>query len=72
MLSPFRNQLSPLTFAIGNPRLQPEQINNLEFSYTLAQRYHVKLAYGLTIASDYPRNAQRRRQSASSLFLFRQ
>ncbi|MFK8163756.1 MAG: TonB-dependent receptor, partial [Lewinella sp.] len=49
MLSPFRNQLSPLTFAIGNPRLQPEQINNLEFSYTLAQRYHVKLAYGLTI-----------------------
>lgn len=49
MLSPFRNQLSPLTFAIGNPMLQPEQINNLELSYTLAQRYHVKLAYGLTI-----------------------
>jgi len=49
MLSPFRNQLSPLTFAIGNPRLQPEQINNLELSYTLAQRYHVKLAYGITI-----------------------
>lgn len=49
MLSPFRNQLSPLTFAIGNPMLQPEQINNLELSYTIAQRYHFKLAYGLTI-----------------------
>lgn len=49
LLSPFRNQLSPLTYSIGNPMLQPEQINNLELSYTLAQRYHLKLAYGLTI-----------------------
>lgn len=49
LLSPFRNQLSPLTFSIGNPRLQPEQINNLELSYTLAQRYHLKVAYGVTI-----------------------
>ncbi|MEL7159534.1 MAG: outer membrane beta-barrel family protein [Bacteroidota bacterium] len=49
LLSPFRHQLSPLTFSIGNPRLQPEQINNLELSYTLAQRYHLKVAYGLTL-----------------------
>ncbi|MEO0733890.1 MAG: TonB-dependent receptor, partial [Bacteroidota bacterium] len=48
LLSPFRNQLSPLTFSVGNPRLQPEQINNLELAYTLAQRYHLKLAYGRT------------------------
>jgi len=49
LLSPFQHQLSPLTFSIGNPMLQPEQINNLELSYTLAQRYHLKVAYGLTI-----------------------
>ncbi len=49
LLSPFQNQLSPLTFSIGNPMLQPEQINNLELSYTLAQRYNLKMAYGETI-----------------------
>ncbi|NJC26296.1 TonB-dependent receptor [Neolewinella antarctica] len=48
VLNPFRNQISQLTFELGNPGLQPEIVNNLELGYTHAFRYNFKLAYSQT------------------------
>ncbi|MCB0572201.1 MAG: TonB-dependent receptor [Phaeodactylibacter sp.] len=48
VLNPFNNQISQLSYEKGNPFLRPEIVNNLELGYTLASRYHVKLAYSRT------------------------
>ena len=48
VLNPFRNQISQLSFELGNPNLQPEIVNNLELGYTLKYRYNFKLAYSQT------------------------
>ncbi|MBV6442684.1 MAG: TonB-dependent receptor [Haliscomenobacteraceae bacterium CHB4] len=48
VLNPFNNQISQLSYEKGNPYLQPEIVNNLELGYTLAYRYHFKLAYSRT------------------------
>ena len=48
VLNPFRNQLSQLSFELGNPNLQPEIVDNVELGYTLASRYNFKFAYSHT------------------------
>ena len=48
VLNPFRTQLSELDFAIGNPNLRPEIVNNAELGYTYKYRFNFKLAYSLT------------------------
>lgn len=48
VLNPFRNQLSQLSYERGNPRLNPEIVNNIELGYTLGYRYNFKLAYSRT------------------------
>ena len=48
VLNPFRTQLSELDFAIGNPNLRPEIVNNAEIGYTYKYRFNFKLAYSLT------------------------
>ncbi len=48
VLNPFENRLSELSFEKGNPRLNPEIVNNIELGYTLAYRYNFKLAYSRT------------------------
>jgi hypothetical protein len=48
VLNPFRIQVSQLSFELGNPRLNPEIIDNLELGYTLAYRYNFKVAYSKT------------------------
>jgi len=48
VLNPFRIQVSQLSFELGNPRLKPEIVDNLELGYTLAYRYNFKLAYSKT------------------------
>jgi len=48
VLNPFRIQLSELDFAIGNPKLRPEIVNNAELGYTYKFRYNFKLAYSIT------------------------
>ncbi len=48
VLNPFNNQISQLSYEKGNPFLSPEIVNNLELGYTLASRYHFKLAYSRT------------------------
>ncbi len=48
VLNPFNTQLSQLSYEKGNPRLNPEIVNNLELGYTLAYRYNFKIAYSLT------------------------
>lgn len=49
VLNPFNNQLSQLSFEKGNPRLQPEIVNNAEIGYTLQYRFNFKLAYSKTV-----------------------
>jgi iron complex outermembrane recepter protein len=49
VLNPFNMQLSQISYEKGNPRLQPEIVNNVEVGYTLAYRYNFKLAYSKTI-----------------------
>lgn len=48
VLNPFENRLSELSFEKGNPRLNPEIVNNVELGYTLKFRYNFKLAYSQT------------------------
>ena len=48
VLNPFNNQLSQLSFEKGNPRLNPEIVNNIELGYTFQYRYNVKLGYSRT------------------------
>ncbi len=48
VLNPFNNRLSELSYSKGNPRLNPEIVNNFEIGYTLKYRYNFKLAYSKT------------------------
>ncbi|MFK7946268.1 MAG: TonB-dependent receptor [Saprospiraceae bacterium] len=48
VLNPFNNRLSELSYQKGNPRLNPEIVNNFEIGYTLKYRYNFKLAYSKT------------------------
>lgn len=48
VLNPFNNQISELSYEKGNPRLQPEIVNNIELGYTYAYRYNVKIGYSRT------------------------
>jgi iron complex outermembrane recepter protein len=48
VLNPFENRLSELSYELGNPRLNPEIVNNMEIGYTYAYRYNIKLAYSKT------------------------
>jgi len=48
VLNPFKEQLSEISFSSGNPRLNPEIVNNVEVGYTLAYRFNFKLAYSQT------------------------
>ena len=48
VLNPFNTQLSELSFMKGNPRLNPEIVNNIELGYTLQYRYNFKIAYSKT------------------------
>ncbi len=49
VLNPFNNQLSQISYEKGNPRLQPELVNNAEIGYTYAYRFNFKLAYSNTL-----------------------
>lgn len=49
VLNPFNNRLSEISFQKGNPRLQPEIVNNVELGYTYAYRFNFKLAYSKTL-----------------------
>lgn len=48
VLNPFNNRLSQLSYERGNPRLNPEIVNNVEIGYTLNYRYNFKIAYSKT------------------------
>ena len=48
VLNPFNNQLSELSSQKGNPRLNPEIVNNIELGYTLQYRYNFKIGYSRT------------------------
>ncbi len=48
VLNPFNNRLSELSYQKGNPRLNPEIVNNLEVGYTMNYRYNFKIAYSKT------------------------
>ncbi|WP_116106584.1 TonB-dependent receptor domain-containing protein [Lewinella sp. IMCC34191] len=48
VLNPFNEQISQLTYEKGNPRLNPEIVDNVELGYTHAYRYNFKLAYSNT------------------------
>ena len=48
VLNPFRQQVSELSFNVGNPALRPEIVNNIELGYTLDYRFNFKLAYSVT------------------------
>ena len=49
VLNPFNNRLSEISFQKGNPRLNPEIVNNVELGYTFAYRFNFKLAYSKTL-----------------------
>lgn len=49
VLNPFNNRLSQISYQKGNPRLQPEIVNNLEANFTYKYRYNFKLAYSKTL-----------------------
>ncbi len=49
VLNPFNNQLSQISYEKGNPRLQPEIVNNIELGYTYQYRFNFKLAYSKTL-----------------------
>lgn len=48
VLNPFNNRISELSFEKGNPRLNPEIVNNVELGYTLKYMYNFKVAYSKT------------------------
>ncbi|MDA9554913.1 TonB-dependent receptor family protein [Pelobium sp.] len=47
-LNPFKVFLDPLTYASGNPFLNPQLTNSFEFSYTYDKKYSAKLGYSHT------------------------
>lgn len=49
VLNPFNNRLSEISYEKGNPRLQPEIVNNVELGYTYQYRFNFKLAYSKTL-----------------------
>lgn len=49
VLNPFNNQLSQISFEKGNPRLQPEIVNNAEIGWTYQYRFNFKLGYSKTV-----------------------
>ncbi|HMQ47563.1 MAG TPA: TonB-dependent receptor [Saprospiraceae bacterium] len=49
VLNPFNNRLSILSYEKGNPRLNPEIVNNIELGWTYAYRYNFKIGYSRTI-----------------------
>jgi iron complex outermembrane recepter protein len=49
VLNPFNNRLSEISYEKGNPKLQPEIVNNIELGYTYAYRFNFKLAYSKTL-----------------------
>lgn len=49
VLNPFNNRLSELSYEKGNPRLNPEIVNNFELGWTYQYRYNFKIAYSHTI-----------------------
>ncbi len=48
VLNPFENQLSEISLMKGNPRLNPEIVNNIELGYTLNYMYNFKIGYSRT------------------------
>jgi len=48
VLNPFNNRLSELSYERGNPRLNPEIVNNVELGYTLKYMYNFKIGYSKT------------------------
>ncbi|MGK0365704.1 MAG: iron complex outermembrane receptor protein [Saprospiraceae bacterium] len=48
VLNPFETRLSELSFESGNPRLNPEIVNNVELGYTLKYMYNFKIGYSKT------------------------
>ncbi|MFT6148398.1 MAG: outer membrane receptor protein involved in Fe transport [Saprospiraceae bacterium] len=49
VLNPFNYRLSELSSRRGNPRLNPEIVNNFEIGYTMKYRYNFKIAYSKTL-----------------------
>jgi outer membrane receptor protein involved in Fe transport len=49
VLNPFNYRLSELSYRKGNPRLNPEIVNNFEVGYTMKYRYNFKVAYSKTL-----------------------
>lgn len=47
-LNPFKIFLNPLTYAAGNPFLNPEITTSMELTYTFLQKYTTKLGYSRT------------------------
>lgn len=48
VLNPFNTRLSELSYEKGNPRLNPEIVNNVELGYTWKYMYNFKLSYSRT------------------------
>lgn len=48
VLNPFNNRISELSYEKGNPRLNPEIVNNVELGWTLKYMYNFKIAYSKT------------------------
>lgn len=49
VLNPFNYRLSQLSYRKGNPRLNPEIVNNFEIGYTMKYRYNFKVGYSKTL-----------------------
>jgi len=49
ILNPIESQTSELSFWNGNPRLEPEIVNNIELGYTMNYRYNLKIGYSKTL-----------------------
>lgn len=47
-LNPFRNEIDPYTYQIGNPYLQPQISNAVEFSHVLKGKYTTTVNYNRT------------------------
>ena len=49
VLNPFNSRMSELSYEKGNPRLNPEIVNNIELGWTWKYRYNFKVAYSRTL-----------------------
>ena len=49
VLNPFNSRISELSYEKGNPRLNPEIVNNIELGWTWKYRYNFKVAYSRTL-----------------------